>query len=251
MKKYVHDQIDIISRSRVTVKPGRYMLLPHVNLMVSHLPNFIKTKTHILATPDVGAKFLQYELMMQPGGRSIDPINDGLEHFCFVLEGGVTLNIQADTKYELSQGGFAFLPAGTSFELINQDKESRVIWIKSKFIDAGSLKPELIVGNEKEVKQFPGQRLTPFDENPAYDMGVLIVNIAPGKGITQVETHIMQHGLYMIQGQGLYWLDGDFHEVHADDFIYMAPYCPQYFYATGEIPARYLLYKDVNREFSL
>ena len=32
------------------------------------------------------------------------------------------------------------------------------------------------------------------------------------------------------------------------DFIYMAPYCPQGFEAGGDVPAEYLLYKDVYRD---
>jgi (S)-ureidoglycine aminohydrolase len=219
--------------------------------MISKLPNFKKTLFHILATPDIGAKFVQYELMMAPGGGTIDPIKDGLEHFCFVLDGNVTLNILGESKHDLTEGGFAFLPAGSSFKLNNHDDESRIVWIKRKFIAAGRLKPDLIVGNEKDVIEKPAQRLTPFDENLAYDMGMLIVNLEPGRGISQVEAHIMQHGLYMLQGQGIYWLDRVFHEVQANDYIYLSPYCPQYFYVTGETTARYLLYKDVNRDFEL
>ncbi len=251
MENPLHDKVDIMSRSRVTVKPGSYMLLPRINRMVSRLPNFKQTAVHILATPDIGAGFVQYELMLAPGGGTTETVSDGLEHFFFVLAGNVRLEILSETKYDLTEGGFAFLPAGTSFVLKNHEDESRVVWIKRKFIPFGSLKPNLVVGNEKDVRERPGQILTPFEENLGYDMGMLIVNCEPGKGISQVETHVMQHGLYMIEGQGIYWLDKDFHEVQANDYIFMSPYCPQYFYATGDTTARYLLYKDVNRDFEL
>ena len=36
-------------------------------------------------------------------------------------------------------------------------------------------------------------------------------------------------------------------EVKAGDFIWMAPYCPQWFGAIGKEPAKYLIYKDFNR----
>ena len=52
----------------------------------------------------------------------------------------------------------------------------------------------------------------------------------------------------MTAGGGTYFLDGDEHEVEAGDFIYMAPYCPQGFTATGREPAEYLLYKDTWRD---
>jgi (S)-ureidoglycine aminohydrolase len=35
--------------------------------------------------------------------------------------------------------------------------------------------------------------------------------------------------------------------VTAGDFIWMAPWCPQWFGAIGKTPAKYLIYKDWNR----
>ena len=54
----------------------------------------------------------------------------------------------------------------------------------------------------------------------------------------------------MVEGRGIYYLNRDFIEVQKDDFIYMAPYCPQFFYATGWETGRYLVYKDVNRDYA-
>ena len=70
----------------------------------------------------------------------------------------------------------------------------------------------------------------------------------PGLGLDKVEIHDEEHGLYMTAGAGHYHLDEDILEVVRDDFIYMAPYCPQSFVATGSEPAEYLLYKDVYRD---
>ena len=36
--------------------------------------------------------------------------------------------------------------------------------------------------------------------------------------------------------------------VQQGDVIWMAPFCPQWFVAMGKAPARYLYYKDVNRD---
>jgi (S)-ureidoglycine aminohydrolase len=92
------------------------------------------------------------------------------------------------------------------------------------------------------------QHLVPY-ENPACDMGFNLLTFEPGIHFGFVESHIMEHALYMLVGRGIYWLNGDFHEVQKDDFIYMAPYCPRFFYATGWEPSRYLVYKDVNRDY--
>jgi (S)-ureidoglycine aminohydrolase len=65
--------------------------------------------------------------------------------------------------------------------------------------------------------------------------------------LAQIEIHDEEHGLYMTSGGGLYHLDGEELEVVEDDFIYMAPYCPQGFRA-GSRGGSYLLYKDVYRD---
>ena len=57
----------------------------------------------------------------------------------------------------------------------------------------------------------------------------------------------MEHGLLMLQGQGIYRLDADYHPVQAGDVIWMSAYCPQWFVAMGKTPASYIYYKDVNR----
>jgi (S)-ureidoglycine aminohydrolase len=61
----------------------------------------------------------------------------------------------------------------------------------------------------------------------------------------------MEHGLYVLAGKGLYYLEDTWMEIEATDFIYMAPFCPQSYYATGPTPTKYLYYKNVNREIAL
>lgn len=248
MAKVRHDQADLISRSRAVLADG-YYILPKVNRYDSNLPQFEKVVAGVLASPDIGAKFVQHELMFAEGGKTRVPIADPFEHFFFVLEGEIALTVGEKDKHSLNEGGYAYLPPGSRFSLANSlAGESRMVWIKHRFIPYEDLKPKLHIGNEKDLPR-PGQALLPFSDDLAYDMGMIIVNVEPGRGITQVETHVMQHGLYMLEGQGLYWLNGDYHEVQKDDFIYFAPYCPQYFYVTGESTGRYLLFKDVNRDY--
>jgi (S)-ureidoglycine aminohydrolase len=61
----------------------------------------------------------------------------------------------------------------------------------------------------------------------------------------------MEHGLYILQGKGLYLLNEDWVEVEAGDFLWLRAFCPQACYAGGPEPFRYLLYKDVNRHMPL
>jgi (S)-ureidoglycine aminohydrolase len=82
---------------------------------------------------------------------------------------------------------------------------------------------------------------------PAFDFNMSLMEFKPGVELPFVEIHDEEHGLYMTAGGGSYVLDSDEHTVMAHDFIYMAPYCPQWFRA-GDEGAEYLLYKDVYRD---
>jgi (S)-ureidoglycine aminohydrolase len=61
----------------------------------------------------------------------------------------------------------------------------------------------------------------------------------------------MEHGLYFLQGKGLYFLGDEWMEVEVGDFIWMGPFVPQSFYATGPAAAKYIYYKNVNRDVTL
>jgi (S)-ureidoglycine aminohydrolase len=75
-------------------------------------------------------------------------------------------------------------------------------------------------------------------------MAVNIFVYQPGTALPFVETHIMEHGLLMLAGTGICWLDVGWYPVQAGDVIWMAP---QWFAAIGDAPASYIYYKDVNR----
>ncbi|MCJ7640775.1 MAG: (S)-ureidoglycine aminohydrolase [Desulfobacterales bacterium] len=253
-ERFIPTDADIVSRCRARTKPGLYMILPRANRVESFIPGFEKTWAQALATPNMGARFVQHELLLEPGGGTKNALKDGFEHFLFVLEGGLSLD-SAGKKHELNQGGFAYLPAEFTYSMKNlSDQKSRVLWTKRRYIPIESLRPDPIISNEKDVPALPcdtyvEQHLIPYDKDTAYDLAFNLLNFEPGIHFGFVESHIMEHGLYMLQGRGIYSLNGDFHEVQADDYIYMAPYCPQFFYATGWVKGRYLIYKDVNRDY--
>ena len=84
-----------------------------------------------------------------------------------------------------------------------------------------------------------------------HDMHVNIINMEPGAVIPFAETHVMEHGLYVLEGKAVYRLNQDWVEVEAGDFMWLRAFCPQACYAGGPGPFRYLLYKDVNRHARL
>jgi (S)-ureidoglycine aminohydrolase len=117
----------------------------------------------------------------------------------------------------------------------------------------GVVPPQTVVGREDEVSGQPylddedARLQTLLPNHPSFDMAVNIFKYNPGALLPFVETHIMEHGLLMLEGKGIYRLEDRWYPVTAGDCIWMAPYCPQWFTAMGKSPARYLYYKDVNR----
>ena len=84
-------------------------------------------------------------------------------------------------------------------------------------------------------------------DDVAFDFRVNTMTYRPGAALPAVEIHVMEHGLLMLEGGGIYRLGDRWYPVHAGDFIWMAPYCPQWFGALGKTPAKYLIYKDWDR----
>jgi (S)-ureidoglycine aminohydrolase len=255
MKRHIVSDADIVSRCRAVTKSGSYMILPQANRVTSVIPNFEEAVVQVLATPQLGAWFVQYELLLSAGGGSVEPIDDGLEHFLYVLEGDVEFAVKGDT-HGLRAGGYTWFPPGLAYRVKNaRDTVSRALWLRRPYVEVEGLAvPEPIIAHETDVPALPEdtyleQHLIPY-ENPAFDIGVNLLSFEPGIYFGFVESHVMEHGLYMLAGRGIYWLNGDYHEVQANDFIYMAPYCPQFFYATGWETGRYLVYKDVNRDYA-
>ncbi len=113
--------------------------------------------------------------------------------------------------------------------------------------------PSSFIGSEDAVAAQPlggdeglqVRALLPADLT--FDFAVNTMTYAPGAALAQVEVHVMEHALLMLEGGGIYRLGDDWYPVTAGDFIWMAPYCPQWFGAIGKQPAKYLIYKDFNR----
>ena len=80
-----------------------------------------------------------------------------------------------------------------------------------------------------------------------YDFAVNTMTYDPGAALSMVEIHVMEHGLLMLEGGGIYKLSDSWYPVEAGDFIWMGAHCPQWFGALGKKPAKYLIYKDWRR----
>jgi len=199
----------------------------------------------IHAAPALGAKFTQYTAEFQAGG-SLGPARE--QRFVYLLEGALECGASV-----LHEGDYAWLPPGSTLTLQAQ-QPARAMVIEKPYIrlDAHAI-PDLLIGSESKVTPqalmgdaaLEVRSLIPADA--AFDLAVNTLTFQPGASLPMVEVHVMEHGLYMLEGGGIYRLGDCWYPVFAGDFIWMAPYLPQWFGALGKVPATYLIYKDWNR----
>ena len=233
------------------------------DIVTSFLPFWEEARFWVLARPLSGfaETFSQYIAEVQPGGGSDRPETDpGVEAVLFVVAGGVTLTI-GGAAHEMGVGGYAYLPPGAEWTLRNTRTEpARFHWIRKAYQAVEGLEaPNPLVLNENDIEPTPmpdtgGVWATTRFVDPAdlrHDMHVTIVTFQPGGVIPFAETHVMEHGLYVLEGKAVYRLNQDWVEVEAGDFMWLRAFCPQACYAGGPGPFRYLLYKDVNRHMPL
>ena len=216
----------------------------------------------MLARPLTGfaETFSQYAMEVAPGGGSDAPEPDGgAEGAIFVMEGRLDLRIEGE-RHALAPGGFAYLPPGCRWRLRAGEETARFQWIRKAYEPAeGIAPPAPFVTADEAVEPSPmagteGRWATTRFMDPAdmaHDMHVTVVTFQPGGIIPFAETHVMEHGLYVLEGQAVYRLNDDWVEVEAGDFMWLRAFCPQACYAGGPGPFRYLLYKDVNRHAAL
>ena len=239
-----------------------YAVLPRgtmTDIVTSLLPFWDKTRLWVIARPLSGfaETFSQYIVEVSPGGGSDKPeLDPGAEGVLFVVAGGLTLTL-GEATHELAEGGYAFIPPGQEWTLHNRgDALATFHWIRKAYqVVDGIDVPEAFVTNESDVVggEMPGTDgvwTTQRFADPAdvrHDMHVNIVNFLPGGAIPFPETHVMEHGLYVLEGKAVYLLNNDWVEVQEGDFMWLRAFCPQACYAGGPGRFRYLLYKDVNR----
>ena len=242
-----------------------YAVLPRGtmrDIVASRLPHWQDTRAWVLARPLSGfaETFSQYVVEVGPRGGSDRPDDDvRAESVLFVVDGEPVLRIAGDT-HRLRPGSYVYLPAATDWSLRNAgDATMTFHWIRKTYEPVDDVdRPEAFVTHEDDVAPdpMPGtdawatQRFVdPLDVR--HDMHVNIVSFEPGGSIPFPETHVMEHGLYVLEGKAVYLLNRDWVEVQAGDFMWLRAFCPQACYAGGPGRFRYLLYKDVNRHARL
>jgi (S)-ureidoglycine aminohydrolase len=239
-----------------------YALIPAAvmsDIVTSQLPLWAETRAWILARPLSGfaETFAQLIVEVSPGGGSGEPEpNPNGQAVIFVVDGVVKLTIDG-TSHQLIPGSYAYVAPGADWSIVNLSNETATFhWIRKayEFVDGIEIPPSFVT-SDKDVApvSMPDTHdkwaTTRFTDamDLRHDMNVNIVTFQPGGVIPFAETHVMEHGLYVLQGTARYLLNEDWVEVGPGDFMWLRAFCPQACEATGDEPFRYLLYKDANR----
>ena len=231
------------------------------DIVTSYLPHWTGTRLWVLARPLSGfaETFSHYLMDVAPGGGSETPEpNADAEGVLYVVSGSGVLTL--GTEHALKTGSYAFLPPGTDWS-VTADQDGIVFhWIRKRYAAVDGIDaPHAFVMDvaDAEIVSMPDTSdswtTTRFvsPEDMSHDMHVNIVTLQPGAVIPFMETHVMEHGLYVLEGKAVYRLNRDWVEVEAGDYMWLRAFCPQACYAGGPGPFRYLLYKDVNRHMGL
>ena len=228
---------------------SNHLLLTPDTFVRTTLPGMKSCSAIVHIAPALGARFTQYTAEFEAGGElgSTDA-----QRFIYVIEGSLNLEVNGKS-FELGARSYAYLPAGLSHRM-PATKTSRAVVIEKAYQPIDNVaQPELIVSSEDQVSSHP------LEDDPdlqvkcllpdimAFDFAVNTMVYQPGAALSMVEMHVMEHGLIMLEGGGIYRLGDSWYPVTAGDFIWMAPWCPQWFGAIGKVPAKYLIYKDFHR----
>ncbi len=226
-----------------------HLLLTADTFVRTTLPGMKACAAIVHIGPAMGAGFTEYTAEFESGGELGSTT---AQRFVYVIEG--SLKVEANRKStRLGARGYAYFPQDLPHRVVGT-KASRVAVIEKPYQALDSVKPpSLIVSSEDAVVSHP------LDDDPSlqvkcllpdemnFDCAVNTMVYQPGAALSMVEMHVMEHGLIMLEGGGIYRLGDSWYPVTAGDFIWMGPWCPQWFGAIGKAPAKYLIYKDFHR----
>ena len=243
-----------------------HLLLTADTFVRTPLPGMKACMAVVHASPVLGAKFAQYTAEFEAGGE-LGGV--AAQRFFYVIDGAITLELNEESKASSSRsqskrgtkgkisnlvrGGYAYIPEGTSHR-VGATEISRVAVIEKPYNALDSVQPPRVIISTEDAVESQALNGDPdlqvkclLPDEMSFDFAVNTMVYQPGAALSMVEMHVMEHGLIMLEGGGIYRLGDSWYPVTAGDFIWMGPWCPQWFGAIGKVPAKYLIYKDWNR----
>jgi len=226
-----------------------HLLLTPDTFVRAPLPGMKNATAVVHVGPACGAAFTMYTAEFESGGE-LAPATT--QRFFYVLDGGLRVHV-GGRGHDLGPKGFFYAPANAAHQATAFEKCRAIVIEKNYVANAGSQHPGIVSGSEETTAAIalngdPDLQVRCLlPDNPSFDFAVNTMTYQPGAALSMVEMHVMEHGLLMLEGGGIYRLGDSWYPVTAGDFIWMGPWCPQWFGAIGKVPAKYLIYKDWNR----
>ena len=236
--------------SRSTVKGDHALIAPDSHVLTV-LPGWKDCEVTVLISPHLGAEFTQFIAIMHSGSVA-EAAPEGVQRFIFVLEGQVELDMESGA-HMLGAEHYAYIPPDEPHSIKAAQSSRLMVFEKPYEHLQGHTAPAAVVAAGEDIEGVPYmgdpdallQTLLP--EELEFDMAINLFSFKPGATLPFVEVHIMEHGLLVLDGQGVYRLSDDWYPIEKGDVIWMAPYCPQYYVASGKENTRYLYYKNMHR----
>jgi len=245
--------------TRAILKHGQYALIPPEGRVENRIPGFEECVINVINSPELGARFVNYIIEVLPGGGTIQKFGSKAdeETFIYTLNGEGEVTIAGETK-KLDEGGYAYAPASEGMEFKNNSDESWRLFVhKQLYEPLEGYSARVIFGNANELEteiledmeNVSWKHFLP--DELGFDVNFHILTFEPAGSHHIVETHLQEHGLYMLEGQGMYLIDDKWVPVQKEDYIWFGPYVPQAYYCTGREQTSYIYTKDCNRDVSL
>lgn len=237
-----------------TVVQSDHAVITGDGFVNSTVPGWINCEVNVVINEAMGANFCQLLITLQKEGK-LKGKTDKTQIFFYVLEGSCNIELDGE-KTTLHKGSYAYIPIEKEYIFNNAEEGTKLLTFHKTYEHLeGYDIPKPIINSEEDINQniycndpdLLMQNLLPDQDNLSFDMAVNIFTYNPGANLPFVETHIMEHGLLYLKGQGIYRLANKWYPIKKGEAIWMAPYCPQWFGALGKEPAVYIYYKNVNR----
>lgn len=249
---------DELLTSRSVVKKGEYALLTPEGTVNNVIPGFDLCDTTILASPKMGATFVDYLVDVKQGGAVKNFGGDGVETFAYVMAGEITATVDEKSS-TLASGGYIYCPPSKQLELKNGSAATANLFLyKRRYTPApGYAEPPVVVNNVSNLEAIAYEGMDnlkfynflPSVTDLSFDMNFHILSFEQGASHGYIETHVQEHGAYIISGRGMYNLGNEWMPVQKGDYIFMGAYTHQAAYSVGkDAPFAYIYSKDCNRD---
>ncbi len=246
--------------NRSVVKKGMYALLEPDGLVKNTIPGFEGCDVTILASPALGASFVDYLVSIAPGGGNRKGFGGDVESFFYLFDGSVKV-WNEEEEAVITAGGYLYCPEGRRLYFENAGEGTAHGFLyKRKYIPLEGEKAHTVLGNIHEVswKEYEGMSdvlvkdFLPSASDLGFDMNFHILCFKAGASHGYIETHVQEHGAYIYSGSGMYNLNNEWIPVKKGDYLFMGAYCPQASYAVGRgEDFAYIYSKDCNRDVIL